>query len=202
MRGAILAGGAASRFEGRPKGLETVGGERMLDRVATALGTATDTPPLLIANAADAPTWIPGLQVVPDVIPNCGSLGGIYTAVTAADGPVLVVGWDMPFVTSSLLDALVAGAGRHDVFLPESDGPLGVEPLCGVYGPGTGPVIRASLEEADYRATAFHARVAVGTMALDRVRSLGDPGELFFNVNEPADLAEAERRWRRSAGGD
>jgi molybdopterin-guanine dinucleotide biosynthesis protein A len=35
--GAILAGGAGSRFGGMPKGLERVGGVRVIDRVATAL---------------------------------------------------------------------------------------------------------------------------------------------------------------------
>jgi molybdopterin-guanine dinucleotide biosynthesis protein A len=202
MRGAILAGGSSSRFGGRPKGLEKVGGERMLDRVAAALGSITDAPALLVADAAEATDWLPGHRVVPDAIPHCGSLGGIYTAVTAAEGPVLVLGWDMPFLTAPLLEALVAGAERHDVFLPESDGPLGMEPLCGVYGPGTAPFIRASLEDKDYRTTSFHGHVTVGTLPLDRIRSLGDPDELFFNVNAPEDLTEAEERWRRSATSD
>ena len=33
MRGAVLAGGGATRFGGRPKGLEQVGGARILDRM-------------------------------------------------------------------------------------------------------------------------------------------------------------------------
>ncbi|NIR40991.1 MAG: NTP transferase domain-containing protein, partial [Actinobacteria bacterium] len=75
----------------------------------------------------------PGLEVVRDPIPGCGSLGGIYAAVTAGDGPVLVVAWDMPFLTRRLLEALIARHGAYDAFLPRSGGPRGVEPLCGVY---------------------------------------------------------------------
>ncbi len=51
MRGAILAGGAASRFGGEPKGLWEVGGERILDRAVRALRTAVGSDPLIVANA-------------------------------------------------------------------------------------------------------------------------------------------------------
>ncbi len=54
MRGAILAGGGATRFGGGPKGLETVGGERILDRLAEVLASALGTPPILVANAPGA----------------------------------------------------------------------------------------------------------------------------------------------------
>ena len=59
VRGAILAGGGATRFGGRPKGLEIVGGERILDRVAEVLASALGMPPILIANAPDAGSWPP-----------------------------------------------------------------------------------------------------------------------------------------------
>ena len=40
--GVILAGGAASRFGGLPKGLERVDGRRIIDRVASALREGSD----------------------------------------------------------------------------------------------------------------------------------------------------------------
>ena len=89
MRSAILAGGTASRFDGNPKGLELVGGERILDRQVRALATATGELPLVIANAPDAAEWHSDLKVVCDAIRDCGSLGGLYTALTVADGPVI-----------------------------------------------------------------------------------------------------------------
>ena len=196
MRSAVLAGGAASRFGGRAKGLELVGGARILDRVVDAVREATGGDPLLVANAAEAKGWYPGLETVSDVLPNCGSLGGIYTAVTTAEGPVLVVAWDMPFVSTGLLRALLDGAERYDAFLPESGGPLGVEPLCAVYGPACGAPIRTSIEGEDLRTTTFHQAVRVGTLPLDTVTGFGDPDLLFFNVNEPDDVQVAESMWR------
>lgn len=199
VRGAVLAGGAASRFGGLPKGLERVGGARILDLVADALEQATGEPPVLVANAQDADRWRPGLTVVPDVLPQRGSLGGIYTAVASAGGPVLVLAWDMPFVPVPLLKSLAEGSVGYDVFLPESGSRRGLEPLCGVYGPACGPAIRSALDREDYRAIGFHPSVRVGRLPLDQVSQHGDPALLFYNVNTAQELAEAEAMWRRRA---
>lgn len=201
MRGAVLAGGAASRYGGVPKGLLAVGGTRILDRVVERVQAVTGTPPLLVANAPGASAWRPDLQTIPDARPGFGSLGGIYTAVTAAPEPVLCVAWDMPFVPAALLGDLVAGAtaGDYDAFLPESSGRRGLEPLCAVYGPACGPAIARRLETGDLRAISFHADVRVGILSLAQVRAFGDPEELFFNVNTPDDLERAEALCRRRA---
>lgn len=195
-RGAVLAGGAASRFGGRPKGLELVGGARILDRVTQAIQEAIGQPPLLVANAPDARSWRDDLEVKGDVIADCGCLGGVYTAVVAQEGPVLVVAWDMPFVSADLLSVLAQQADDFDVFLPESDGPRGLEPLCGIYGPACATVIRQHLEDEDFRATGFHDEVRLGSLSRNDVARHGDPATQFFNVNTAEDLARAEEMWR------
>ena len=197
MRGAVLAGGKASRFGGKPKGLERVGDERILDRVVEAMTTAVGAKPLLVANAPDAAQWRPDLRVVPDALPDQGSLGGIHTAVTADQGPVLVTGWDMPFLPHSLLTALIDGARPYDAFLPESGGRRGVEPLCAVYGPACGPAIQARLAAGDRRAVGFHDAVRVGILPRDEVARHGDIDLMFFNVNTAEDLRKAEAWWAR-----
>lgn len=192
VAGAVLAGGGATRFEGRPKGLERVGGARILDRLVDVFGQALGAAPLLVANAPDAPTWRPDLRVVADVRPGMGSLGGIYTAVVEAPAPVVCVAWDMPFVTPGLVRALADGLAEWDAFLPESDGRRGVEPLCAGYGPACAAAIAASLEAGDLRAIGFHRAVRVGRLPLEAVRRLGDPARLFFNINTADDLARAD----------
>ncbi len=137
MRGAVLAGGAARRYGGQPKGLVELGGRRILDRVVDAVVGVTGEPPLLVANAADGPTWRPDLRTIPDVRPGRGSLGGIYTAVVSGAGPVLCVAWDMPFLTIELLRALREGSTGWDAFLPESD-PKGLPTGRGRRGRATG----------------------------------------------------------------
>ncbi|HTC24830.1 MAG TPA: molybdenum cofactor guanylyltransferase [Gemmatimonadales bacterium] len=193
IAGAIIAGGDATRLGGKPKGLERVGGVRILDRLVEAFVSALGAGPLLVANAADSGTWRPELRVVGDLRPGFGALGGIYTAVLEAPAPVVCVAWDMPFVTAELLRALATGLDGWDAFLPESTGGReGLEPLCAAYGPACAPAIAAKLAAGDLRAVGFHDSVSVGRLTLDQVRRIGDPAKLFFNVNTAFDLARAD----------
>jgi molybdopterin-guanine dinucleotide biosynthesis protein A len=66
-----------------------------------------------------------------------------------------------------------------------------MEPLCGVYGSACADPIRRCLDAADYRTTAFHHDVRVGTLPLEHLRAFGDPAMLFFNVNTPDDVVRA-----------
>jgi molybdopterin-guanine dinucleotide biosynthesis protein A len=199
VRGAILAGGGATRFGGKPKGLERVGDERILDRLARTMKRALGAPPLLVANAPDAASWRPDLHTVSDLRPGLGSLGGIYTAVMTAPAPVVCVAWDMPFVSEALIGRLARGLREYDAMLPQSDGRRGVEPLCAGYGPACGSAISASLDEGDLRAIGFHPRIRVGILPLDEINALGQPELLFFNVNTADDLARADELWRQHA---
>jgi len=201
LRGAVLAGGAASRYGGIPKGLLEVGGRRIFDRVVDTMTAVLNEVPLLIANASDAATWRPELHTLADARPGFGTLGGIYTAVTAGEGPVLCVAWDMPFLTGPLLRSLIDlfEGGDYDAVLPESSGRRGLEPLCAVYAPACAPAIEKRLTAGDLRAISFHPDVRVGILSLARVREFGDPAQLFFNVNAPADLERAEAMWQQRA---
>lgn len=200
--GVILAGGGATRFGGAPKGLERVAGERIIDRVASALRPVTDDL-LLVANAPHADQWLPGVRTVRDLRAGAGALGGLHAALTHAGTSILLVAWDMPFVSSALLATLralgenpgheeVGGPvdERHmDAVLAESDGSRrGVEPLCGWYAQSCLPAINASLDRDDLRVVGFHADARIERVPIDAVRSFGDPARIFSNVNTRADL--------------
>jgi molybdopterin-guanine dinucleotide biosynthesis protein A len=196
VRGAILAGGAASRFGGRPKGLEKLDGERILDRVVRTMRDAVGEAPLLVANVDEANAWVPGRVVAKDLVPDGGSLGGIHSVVARSPDPVLIVAWDMPFLNAEVLKALIENAEDFDVFLPESNGPLGHEPLCGVYRPTCAQPIKAALDQEDFRTSSFHDQVRVGMLPRAKVAKFGDPDILFFNVNSPDDVKKAEQLWK------
>jgi molybdopterin-guanine dinucleotide biosynthesis protein A len=191
VRGAILAGGGATRMGGAPKGLLLVGGRRILDRLVDAFLDAQGVLPLLVANSPDAGAWRPDLRVAGDRRPGFGTLGGLHTAVLEAPAPVVCVAWDMPFVPAALIEALGRGLRDADVHIPESGGRRGVEPLCAAYGPSTAPAMAAALDRGDLRAIAFHEAVRVLRLPDDGVRRFGDPERLFFNVNTADDLVRA-----------
>jgi molybdopterin-guanine dinucleotide biosynthesis protein A len=198
--GVILAGGQATRYGGRPKGLERVGGVRIIDRVRHALGAACDEL-LLIANDEAADSWLPGVRRAGDVREQLGSLGGIHAALVRAGGPVLVVAWDMPFVTADLLSAIRAHEGEADVVVPESGSRRGVEPLCAYYGPACTAAIEARLVADDRRVVGFYDDVRVVRLPAEEVAHYGDPQLLFMNVNTPDELAIAEAHAATTVGG-
>lgn len=190
--GVILAGGLASRYDGLPKGLEKVGGRRVIDRVRDALAPATDAL-LLIANDPAASGWLPGVRVEPDIRVGCGSLGGIHAALAHAGGDVVVVAWDMPFVPARLVHALRAFGELADVVVPESESERGVEPLCAYYSERCLPAIERRLDEGERRVVSFFADVRVARIPAPEVATIGEPSLMFMNVNSPRDLALAER---------
>ncbi len=201
--GVILAGGAASRFGGAPKGLERVGGRRIIDRVAAALREVSDDL-LLIANAPEAPQWLPGVRTASDLRPGFGALGGLHAALAQADADVLLVAWDMPYLSAALLGELrrIGDGGRaerhhepalidaQDVVIPERDGSRrGVEPLCAWYSRRCLPAIERTLDAGDLRVVGFHEQVRVQRLPLPRVQDFGDPARMFSNVNTREELA-------------
>ena len=195
--GAILAGGLASRFGGKAKGLHAVGGQRILDRIAAALQPVASEI-VLVTAAPEAESWLPGSRVVPDRLPGRGSLTGIHAALSADSPPrdAIVIGWDMPFVTTQLLEILFEESrlGAYEAVVPM--GPQGLEPCCAWYSGRARETAGRLAEQGEQRLGMFVEslpRVRRLTPTEIRARGGGDPAVLFQNVNTPEDLEEAER---------
>lgn len=195
MRGAILAGGGATRFGGYPKGLSRIAGVRIVDRLANEMQRAFGGVPLLVANAPDAAEWATGLDIRADVLPGSGVLGGLLTAIEYAAEPVVCAAWDMPFLDAAFFRCIGDALQTHDVAIPASSGPRGVEPLAAAYGPRCAPAIRAALGRGDHRAISFHDAVDVRVVTVDEWRPHARRDDPFFNVNTAADLTVAEAQW-------
>jgi molybdopterin-guanine dinucleotide biosynthesis protein A len=198
--GVVLAGGANRRYDGRPKALEAVGGQRIADRVTSAMREVVERV-VLVAN--DAATFgVLGLELRPDVRPGIGALGGIHTAVAwACEGGyrgALISACDMPFLSVALLRRLTAGATADEVVVPESASRRGMEPLCAFYGSGCLGAVESALERGERQVISFYSDVNVRTIPKKEVESYGDPTLLFLNVNSPADRARAEAALQKS----
>jgi molybdopterin-guanine dinucleotide biosynthesis protein A len=194
--GVLLAGGAARRFGGAPKGLARIGGERIADLVLSALGASTDRQ-IIVANDTSARDWFPGFRIVPDAEVGMGPLRGLATALQSAEGSaVLVVAWDMPFVTAGLLRALRGEGERERASVMPVHGAAGqLEPLCAYYRPDALEICLRLLGEGERRAQALHAalpgaRVLSGA-ALARE---GDPERLFASVDSVEQLDALDGR--------
>jgi molybdopterin-guanine dinucleotide biosynthesis protein A len=189
--GAILAGGANARFGGEAKGLRPVDGVRIIDRVADALlGVTADL--IVISNAVESATWLPRARVVADVRPERGSLVGLHTALSYAGTSVMIVAWDMPFVSARLLQ-LIRDRGQLERFATVPEGSTGLEPFCAMYTPACIPIIEAALDAGELRMSTMLSRLpSLTRVSAAELAPIGDPARLFFNVNDVRDLKLAE----------
>jgi molybdopterin-guanine dinucleotide biosynthesis protein A len=172
---AVLAGGRGRRL-GTPKPLAELGGRPLVEHPLAAAAAAGLRAVVVAKPGTPLP---PGLTVWHEPEQPVHPLLGIVTALERADGPVIAVACDMPFVTPALLarlatgpEAAVVAAGR-------------LEPFPARYDPAWLPELREALAaEAPVRATL--EALAPATIALD-------DAEPLRSVNTPEDLAAAAR---------
>ena len=183
---AILAGGRATRFGGCDKSRLRLDGHSILEHQLAELGKLTDDL-MLVVGARDAATVAPPpLRVVADRVPDCGPLGGLDAALAAARHDALVVvACDMPFVTASLLEHLLALTAEADAVVPRTE--RGYHPLCAAYTRACQPAIAAHLEARRLRMTDFFEEVRVRVVSAAELDALGDRHRLLANVNTPAE---------------
>ncbi|MGE0213265.1 MAG: molybdenum cofactor guanylyltransferase MobA [Parvibaculaceae bacterium] len=192
--GCILAGGLSRRMGGGDKGLMALGGRPILELVIERMGPQVDT---LILNANGKPARFSsfGLPVVPDSIEgHMGPLAGVLAVLewSAAHAPearsVATAATDTPFFPRDLVVRLKrAQEGRAErLAVAASNGRL--HPVFALWPVSLAAELRRDLSEGQRQASAWVERrdpAVVDFPAADY-----DP---FFNVNRPADLAEAER---------
>lgn len=187
----VLAGGRSSRMGGGDKPLKPLAGRPLLAHVLERLSPQIEH---IAINANGDPARFAGFgrPVVPDTIPGfAGPLAGVLAGMVWASGlpgttTLATVAGDTPFFPADLMEslsqvpagniALAASAGRtHPVF--------GLWPLA----------LRADLQrfiaDKGRKVMDFVARHPV-TIVDFPLRNGRDP---FFNINEPEDLATAER---------
>jgi molybdopterin-guanine dinucleotide biosynthesis protein A len=188
LTGVIQAGGRSTRMGGEPKALMDVGGARIVDRVVRALREVSDDL-LLVTNTPDLYGSL-GLPMVPDVFPDSGSLGGIYSGLAAASGEAaLTVACDMPFLSPDVMRLVTARAGEADVVAPLVGGQW--ETLHACYGKACLGPIEQRLRAGRLKITGFFPDVRVLAVPEDEVARWGRPDVVFMNVNTPDDLARA-----------
>ncbi len=137
-----------------------------------------------------------GRRIVADARTERGSLVGLHTALAAAEDDVLVVAWDMPFVTTALL-ALIAERLVPPIHAAIPETSQGLEPLCAAYAREALPYVEAALDAGRMRLSELADLLPiVRRVGVFELAAAGDPDRLFFNVNTPADLALAERMTR------
>ena len=198
----VLAGGKGLRL-GHSKALETVGNASLLQRVVLYLSSFNSDIIIVTAAKQSLPQFMgySKLRIVTDTYPGKGSLGGIYTGLTASDSFYnLVVACDMPFLNQALLRYMIQLSGDFDLVVPR----LGnmVEPLHAVYSKRCLAPIENLLKQGNLQITELFTLVRVRYVEDEEINRF-DPKHLsFFNINTEADLRMARELARGEMSND
>ena len=190
VAGLVLAGGRSRRF-GRDKASVLLAGQTLLAWSLAALdGVCAE-----VAVSAPAKSQAGGLArslgrtVLPDAPghpsgPLAGIAAGLAWAGESRRAFLATLPCDAPLVTGAVLETLLAAAAdAGGAFAVTADGPHG---LVAAWRTDRAAALRRQLEAGEHPAVR-HALAAAGARAV----RFDDAG-LFRNLNDPADLAEAE----------
>jgi len=180
--GAVLCGGASRRM-GSDKALVEVAGRAMAARVADALASAGARPVCAVGGDAAGLAAV-GLDVVPDLDPGAGPLGGIVTALGALPGDVVFV------ASCDLLDPSPAAIASTVAALVDAPVAAAAVPVVGgrrqwthaAWRVGARAPLRAAFAAGE---RAVHAAVAAGALPVVEVDL---PRAAVADADTPADL--------------
>lgn len=200
----VINAGGQSRRMGQDKALLPVpkSGQPLLRHIVDRLRALPIDRVIIVANK---PAWvqylpsdIPALYV-PDAYPGAGPLGGLATGVQACLDWGIYLACDLPLVNPHVLqflcelagEPLKAGGARWDAIVPRIGGYE--QPLHALYQRSVAPAITKCLAAGERRATSFLPHVRVRWVSEAELRPLDPDLASFFNVNTPAEWAEAVR---------
>ncbi|MBI4428891.1 MAG: molybdenum cofactor guanylyltransferase [Ignavibacteriales bacterium] len=182
--GVILAGGRSSRM-GRDKALLTLGDKSFLERLADLLQELF--PHVIVVSGREKKYEELGAPVFPDIILDCGPLGGMHAGLCYSNTDyAFVVPCDLPLVNAELIHYVVERAqGEATVVSFAED----IQPLCGLFRTQLRFKIQTWLSRGDYSVKRFLKSIRPTVVALQA--DFGKDGELLLkNINAPGDYFE------------
>ncbi len=187
----IQAGGESKRM-GEDKALVSFLGQPLIQRLIDRLSHLADEL-LVTTNRPQAYRFL-DVSLIEDVYPGRGALGGLYTALHAAQHPlVAVVACDMPFASPALLAAQrdLLLASESDAVIPQTSN--GAEPFHAVYRrQACLPAIQAALAANLWRVDSWFAAIRLRWMSAEELALYDPTGRAFWNINTPQELRQAE----------
>ena len=195
VAGVLLAGGLSRRMGGDDKCLQRLGGKSLLARAIARARPQVETL-VLSANGDPGRFASYGLAVALDVIDgHAGPLAGILTGMEWARAHAPGCRWlasfasDAPFFPTDLVARLAAAVEDDAAELACAASGGRTHPVFGLWPVDLADALREALVGEEMRKIdRWTARYALAEVAF-----ADTPRDPFFNVNAPADLAEAER---------
>jgi len=136
-----------------------------------------------------------GLPVFEDVRPGRGALGGLLTALSVANTPLVgLVAVDLPFASPQLIEFMADRVQRSnwDGMLPSTAG--GIEPLHAVYRRETCLTrVEEAIDQDLWRMKAWHKKANLKILDPDETLQITGSEHTFLNLNTPEEFNAAEK---------
>lgn len=181
---AILTGGRSSRMNGQDKKLLEINGRSVIAHIAQVLEGIFGEVILVGQDVSEL-----NYPVFPDLYPDTGPLSGVLTALESAESThVFITSCDTPFFSGAFASVMKSNFMEHpcDILVPEHHG--GIEPLYGIYSVSLTTKAEALIHSGNFRIRSLFQDSDTCYMNADA----GSPETIFFNINTPADLLQAE----------
>jgi len=189
VTGVLLAGGKSRRM-GEDKRYLVVGEQTLLERGLGVLRSMFHE--VLVVIAQDSAPLDIDARVVRDLVPDCGSLGGIYTGLTQATTPyIFAVACDMPFLNQTVITQFTNRRDTADIVMARLAGRL--HPIHALYGKGCLPAMEQMIvaRQLKIQELVSHASLRVQYVTEADLLSIDPSWRSFHNVNTPEDLEAA-----------
>lgn len=192
ITGVVLAGGQSRRM-GFNKAKAEVSGESMLSRMIEKLREVT--PEIIVSSGSITYPDIPWIQVT-DELPQCGPIGGIYSALKASASDLnLIVSCDIPLISISLLKYIVSKANQNEALITlPVDGSGQQQLLCAVYHRDIIPVLKQQIDSKQFKMKGLLDLVAVKYVNVSKEHPLYYE-HAFTNVNTINTLKQVRKLW-------
>jgi molybdopterin-guanine dinucleotide biosynthesis protein MobB len=169
---------------GRDKRTQRLGGETLLQRNVSFIRDVFPVVGVSVRSAEQAPADLPaGVVVIPDETPG-SPLAGLASVLARFREPVFAMAADLVTPSRDAVSRVLDAFQDVDVSLPVAEDHL--EPLHAVYGPECLSHMEQLLSVGAHSILDLFPLVRVARVPFT------DPAP-FFNVNTPADWAEARR---------
>ena len=178
---------------GRDKASIPIAGRSILERAVAAVREVC--PRVLVVGSAARRSGgsIPGLgaEVVPDVFPRRGPLGGLYSALRqCTEERLLLVGCDMPFLSPALLRLVLGEPGNWEAVVPLVNGVP--QTLHAAYSRECLPAVEELMRKEGPGLVDLLKVINVRYLEEEPLKRLDPQLRSFFNVNTEGDLARAQ----------
>lgn len=130
---------------------------------------------------------VAGYKTFSDIIPGCGPLGGIYTALVSSGNPYcFVFAADMPNLNMGLIRYMAGLKEKADIIIPRLS--KGMEPLHAIYSKAAISSIEALLEKKRFKILNLVEQMNTEYVGHQSINAFGDPLKIFSNINTLSDI--------------